>query len=149
MKVKNNITIAMLMVSGLVMNFASLYGAAPVKVGIKPYEIESARKLANDRGDSSLYRLLGGEGRIQNKRSGYLQKEIDYILWPVLVWAIEEGNKDLTVELLAKISPTTKKPYGRALTPLEIAEYHNQGDILKYMQGYILSLKRHMSAPLE
>ncbi len=52
----------------------------------------------------------------------FSDEEEAYILWPLLVWAIEQNDPSLTVELY-KIIGDTKKPYGKQVTPHELAVY--------------------------
>ena len=45
------------------------------------------------------------------------------LVWPLLVWAIENDNAKLAGKLTYIVGSTTKKPYGRENTALEIATF--------------------------
>ncbi len=106
--------------------------AAAVKVGIKDFELEDAQQLAKDTGYERLYRLLGGKDDFIYVTKTLTEDDVEKIFWPVLVWAIEEGDVNVTQELLFKfIGINDKKPYGNwRVTPREIAEHHKKQDIL-------------------
>ncbi len=129
---KKKMIILVVLIGGVIASSGALYGAAgPEKVGITPKELEDAKGLAKAKGYSRLYQLLGGQEVVVNPKEEIYKPLIESVFWPVLVSAIEKGNVALTKELLMSlISPKDTKPYGRHVTPAEIATYHNQKEIL-------------------
>ncbi len=105
------------------------------KVGIKQNEITKAKNLAKTKRHTHLYELLGGPKPLP--RVAFTQNEIKTVLWPVLVWAIEEGNEDLVASVMSagNINLHTKKPYGRPATPYEIAKHEGQNKLANSMSG--------------
>jgi len=104
------------------------------KVGIKPYELKRAQELAKNKNQMDLYTLLGGQVSSPQPIS-FTQLEVNTVLWPVLVWAIEEGKVNLVLEIMRKgnITPNTPKPYGQRVTPAQIATFNKQYQLAEIM----------------
>jgi len=134
--------IAVLLMSGI---FASskIFGASDGyigrssdKRGMLQSEYNNAIDVARQKGYERLYLKLI---KFPKEKTKITYKEGIKYMWPLLVYAIEQGDVEL-VELTMQalhITPNTLKPYGeRKTTPYLMAEHHNQYavmDAIKYM----------------
>ncbi len=74
-----------------------------------------------------------GMGYLRGNKE-FTKEEVKNILWPLLVWAIEKDNADLVYELYPLIGDE-KKPYGKKVTPRELANFLESKQSLKQMEA--------------
>ncbi len=119
-----------LLIGGVVASsemFAKKLGTNPKGVGIQDYELKKAMDLALKNGYMDLFTSMGGVAP-KPPIIKFTEEEIQFILWPVLVFAIEEGNQQLIYSIMrdAPIYTDSKKPAGpsgRTPTPVEISDF--------------------------
>lgn len=117
------------------------FGKTATKVGIAGDELTNAIVLSYRTGHEELLQTLLDvcndlEGFSMPRLGGSILKrrfteaEINNILWPLLVWAIENDHRNVFENLIFIIGDQAKKPYGRPTTPQEIAAFHKSKNIL-------------------
>ena len=99
--------------------------------GLVPVEVAREFRRLEASGEIPLH-IGAGIDRGNTDFSAYEEKNI---LWPLLVWAIEQNDSNLTYELY-RIIGDTKKPYGRSVTPHQLAAHLHSEQSIEAMEEF-------------